>query len=111
LPQAGAGGYGETWQQASGLSVTRHLDLSDEELWQKGIREVAQSATKLIRRADFKTLTARGLALEVVSVPEPDNVYHAEVRGWPPEKHARKNLAVDIAESAHFIPRPLQSAG
>jgi hypothetical protein len=89
------------------LSVTRHLDLSDEELLQNARHVVVQSASKLVGRADFKAFTARRLRLDVVSVPEPENAYHAELRGWPPEKHARKNLALSIAESARFVRCPV----
>ena len=89
-----------------GLSVTRHLDLSEEELWRNGRQVVSQSASKLVGRADFKALVARRLRLDLVSVPEPENAYHAEVRGWPPDKHERKDLAEDIAESARFKRNP-----
>lgn len=89
-----------------GLSVTRHLDLSEGQLWQIGQQVVVRSGSKLVGRADFKALIARRLQLEVVSAPDKNNPYHAELRNWPAEKHARKNLATDLAASARFVQCP-----
>ena len=82
------------------LSVTRHLDLNEEGLWKIG-RSVAQQMGKnLHARADVQAAVVEGQQLRVVPAPIPENPNHANITGWPSEKHLQKNIAQEIAASA-----------
>ena len=79
------------------LSVTRHLQLSEAEVWQIG-RDVARPTGKsLYGRADVQATVFLRQELRVVSDPLPEYPNHANVTGWPPEKPAQKIIAQQIA--------------
>lgn len=81
------------------LSVTRQLDLSQEDLWQIG-RRIAElrSNAKLHGRADITADIARKQSLDVKPTPQPRN--HANIVGWPNEKSAQKIIAQEISAAA-----------
>lgn len=82
------------------LSVTRHLQLSESEIWQTG-QNVAQEIGKVLRgRADVRAFTFRQQRLNVVAAPVTENLNHANIKGWPAEKPAQKSLAQEIAAIA-----------
>jgi hypothetical protein len=84
----------------SELSVTRHLLLSETELWQFG-RDVAREIGKpLLARADVQAFVFQRPELRVVAAPLPENPNHANVVGWPAEKPAQKSIAQEIAAAA-----------
>lgn len=91
------------------LSVTRHLELSESELWQLGqnvadirtLRE--QRAFRLFGRADIKALVVKRQSLRIEPTPEPKN--HANITGWPVDKPLQKKIAQEIAVMARFIPK------
>jgi hypothetical protein len=84
------------------FSVTRHLDLSEEQLWQIGravVSVVAEKRTASLHgRADLHARTVSSFSLIV----EPA----AHITGWPLEKSARKNMAQQLAAAAKFIQVP-----
>jgi len=82
------------------LSVTRHLQLQDSELWKIG-QTVAQVSKKILHgRADFSASVARKHKLSVVADPVPDNPNHAIISGWPLDKPSQKSIAQEISASA-----------
>lgn len=82
------------------LSVNRHRDCTDEEIWNVG-HEVAETRQKkLYGRADIKTALARIAPLDVVASPLPANPNHAEIRGFPSAKEDQQALAVKLAAAA-----------
>lgn len=82
------------------LSVTRHLQLSEGELWDIG-RDVAQQAVKTLRgRADVRVFNFERHKLRVIAAPTVTNPNHANVSGWPLEKPAQKIIAQEIAAAA-----------
>jgi len=97
--------------QSGELSVTRHTDATEDEIWSVG-KNVA------LARMPPKTLYGRGdiivsvileKKLRVISSPVlPENPNHANVVGWPsPEdKPAQKLIAQEIAAAAAFVPAP-----
>lgn len=86
------------------MSVTRHRDLSEEELWAMG-RQVAEARTlPLLGRADFLASEAHEQNLDVKPAEPPRN--HANVIGWPPEKPAQMIRALEIASRATYIANP-----
>ena len=94
------------------LSVTRHLGLSETELWRIGQRVVTAIATKtkaaLHGRADITVRQVSPLQpLRTVAAPLPDNPNHAHVTAWPLDKSARKNLAQKLALACgKYVPAP-----
>jgi hypothetical protein len=82
------------------LSVTRHLQLSETQLWEIG-QNVAQQIGKILRgRADVQAFVFQRQELRVVAVPLPENPNHANVIGWPEEKATQKSIAQQIAAAA-----------
>lgn len=88
------------------LSVTRHKNLSDRELWQIGQAVAKARPAKLYGRADLRAADVRRYALDVESKPEPGNPNHANVIDWPVEKSAQKSIAQQIASGCRFVPEP-----
>lgn len=86
------------------LSVTRHLDLLDAELWQIGQTVAEQRPATLYGRADVQAFAVTRLYLHIVPTPEPRN--HASITGWPADKPAQKILAQQLAASARFVSKP-----
>ena len=100
----------------SELSVTRHLSLTEKDIWKIG-RDIAESIVppkNLYGRADVETRHVIAQGLDVVSQPiEPDNPdhanhnpNHANIVNWPTEKDARKMCALEIAMAARFVTNP-----
>lgn len=82
------------------LSVTRHLYLSETELW-KIARQVARQTEKTLHgRADVRASDFERQTLRVVADPVLGNPNHANVSGWPLEKSAQKAIAQEIAQAA-----------
>ena len=79
------------------LSVTRHLQLSDTEIWKLGETVALQTGRPLYGRADVQALVFLQRELQVVADPILDNPNHAIVTGWPGDKPAQKILAQQIA--------------
>ena len=77
------------------LSVTRHLSLSDTEIWKIG--QAVQPSKPLLGRADFQAVIAQQLNLRVVADPVPGNPNHANIKDWPIGKPRQKSIAQEIA--------------
>ena len=89
------------------LSTTRHLNLSENEIWGIGNEIVSgQQNRKLHGRADVEVSHVMSQSLDVVADPTTDNPNHANIKGWPSSKDARKLLALEIARGARFITNP-----
>jgi hypothetical protein len=79
------------------LSVTRHLQLSEKQLWTLG-RCVAQPSAKTVYgRADFQVAVADRLNLKVTSNAQLNNPNHAIITNWPADKPSQKAMAQEIA--------------
>jgi hypothetical protein len=82
------------------LSVTRHLQLSETQLWEIG-QDVGRQIGKTLRgRADVQASVFQRQDLRVIAAPLPENRNHANVVGWPAEKPAQKIIAQQIAAAA-----------
>lgn len=87
------------------LSVTRHAQLSADEIRQRGDDVAKVRETELHGRADVIAITVRAaLPLNVVAAPIPRNPEHAHVIEWPLDKPSQKALAQEIAATAAYIP-------
>ena len=84
------------------LSVTRHMDLSEAELWQIGQAIADKRPATLYGRADLQAISVIKKSLRIVPTPEPKN--HANITGWPADKPSQKIIAQEIAAEARFMP-------
>jgi hypothetical protein len=91
------------------LSVIRHRELNEDELWEIG-REVAVKREKpLIGRGDFSARDARAQNLDAVPAEGPELPRnHADIVGWPEDKPAQMLRAVEIAAASTFVAAPSQ---
>lgn len=86
--------YGET-------SVFCISNLSDNEIWNIGDREVAQKrGLPLLGRADILAFHVFNKNLKLI----PDNCppRHANIVNWPTEKSEQKLIAIELAESSQL---------
>lgn len=81
------------------LSVTRHKDATEEEIWSAG-KEVAAKRGKLYGRADILCSHCKIESLTVSAKPLSHNPNHADIEGWPESKADKKLLAQKLAEAA-----------
>ena len=84
-------------------SVTRHAELTPEQLWSRGRRIAGQRDAGLFGRADVHAAEVRSVGLEAVEHPLADNPEHAHVVGWPLDKPAQKNKAQELAARSTFV--------
>jgi hypothetical protein len=82
------------------LSVTRHLRLTEEQLWNIGFDVARQTAKTLHGRADVKAGEFQHHGLRVLTAPLTENQNHANVTNWPTEKSNQKHIAQKIAAVA-----------
>lgn len=82
------------------LSVTRHDDLTEKELWRVGAAIADSISKRLHGRVDVRARVFERQRLNVQLAPTDDNPNHANVQGWPPEKPAQKAIAQVIAAEA-----------
>lgn len=85
------------------LSVTRHLRISEERLWQIGQSVAASRPATLYGRADLQAARFRMHGLTVTSDPIPGNPNHAIVAAWPLARSAQKSMAQLLAAEARFV--------
>lgn len=89
------------------LSVIRHRELNEGELWEIGYDVAAKRGRPLVGRADFTALNARLQNLDVVPSEGPELPRnHANIVGWPSEKPAQMLRAVELAAAATFVEAP-----
>jgi hypothetical protein len=86
------------------MSVTRHRDISEAEIWDLGHAVGRARKLALLGRADFLAAKARAENLEIAPDEPPKN--HANVYGWPAEKPAQMVRALVLAADAAFLPVP-----
>jgi hypothetical protein len=79
------------------LSVTRHKDATQDELWQVGKDVVKQRGKTLYGRFDIQAKDCQIDSLTVESRPQPNNPNHADIIGWPTSKEEQLALAQEIA--------------
>jgi len=89
------------------LSVTRHRDATEDELWREGERVAALRQRALYGRADVQTTAFVAQDLKVEARPLQGNPNHADVINWPPDKPAQKMKATEIALKSRLVSKPL----
>lgn len=82
------------------LSVTRHRDATEAEIWQAGVNVATEQQRTLYGRSDILTKHCLVDSLKVTAQPFPDNPNHADITGWPEAKEDQKAIALKLAASA-----------
>ncbi len=82
------------------LSVNRHRDSNEKELWKIGSHVAEQRKRTLYGRADIKALSCRIEPLDVQPDQLPGNPNHANIIGYPPKKEDQQSLALKLAAAA-----------
>jgi hypothetical protein len=85
------------------LSVVRHRDATEEEIWDCGFHVSASMARTLYGRADIQAISCCVGPLSVEARPLPANPNHADVTGWPQAKPDQKVLALRLAAAASLF--------
>jgi hypothetical protein len=88
------------------LSVSRHLDATEEELWSIGLGIANVMGKTLYGRADILALTCLAQNLTVTAAPIAANPNHANISGWPADYDMQKAIALEIAATARYVDRP-----
>jgi hypothetical protein len=79
------------------LSVNRHRDCIESEIWKFGQQVAEQRNKKLLGRTDIGVKDCTVDSLSVVAKPIPGNPNHADITGYPPKKADQKAMALKIA--------------
>lgn len=85
------------------LSLTRHVELSEREIWEIGGRVSLERSESLHGRADVEAVIYRSQKLRVIPDSIPDNPNHTLALDWPAEKQLQKEKALVIAQAAKFV--------
>jgi hypothetical protein len=95
------------------LSVTRHREATEPEIWEVGASVARQLRKTLYGRCDIKVSSCLQNNLIVKEDPIaqanncPDNPNHANIQNWPADKPAQKSIALELAACASgLIPPP-----
>jgi len=87
------------------LSLTRHRQATDSELWKEGERVAGIRCANLHGRADVEARAFLIQGLEVVAEPLPENPNHADVTKWPADRGSQKIKAILIAQASRLVIR------
>ena len=86
------------------LSVTRHLGLSEAEIWQLGQAVADKRPARPYGRADLQAAEARRHSLHIEPEPIENNPNHAHITNWPADKPTQKIISLELSASAKFVP-------
>ena len=89
------------------LSVTRHRDCTEKDIWRLGFDIAKERGCQLYGRADIIASACRFDPLNVISSPIESNPNHAEINGFPSKKEDQQSVALKLAAAAgRRIPSP-----
>lgn len=88
------------------LSVTRHIGLTEVQIWAFGGLVASNVGKRLQGRGDAQAEVFLRQSLSVVASPETTNPNHANVVGWPVDKHAQKAIALELVKDVRFKKTP-----
>jgi hypothetical protein len=78
------------------------------ETWGIGDKIGQERAKRAIARADLMKSSVLTIGLSVELSPGV-HANHADVGGWPPEKHAQKLIALELCAQSSLHLRPLET--
>jgi hypothetical protein len=92
------------------LSVTRHRDATEVEIWQAGLSVATERQRTLYGRSDILTSACLVDSLKVEAQPFPGNPNHADIKGWPTAKAEQKVIAIKLVAYASKLIPPLSAS-
>lgn len=98
------------------LSVTRHRQATEGEIWSAGNHVATALNRTLYGRADIRASECKIATLRVIAKPikdnpkVPDNPNHADITGWPTAKEDQKAIAQKLAAAATKLMSPPSTA-
>lgn len=94
------------------LSVTRHREATEDEIWRAGNYVAVALNRTLYGRSDIRAGDCNVKTLRIVAKPikdhpgVPDNPNHADLTGWPAAKQEQKAIALKLAAAATKLISP-----
>ncbi len=89
------------------LSVTRHREATEDEVWAAGNHIATEQARTLYGRSDIRASDCKINGLNVVANKVDGNPNHADIIGWPAAKEEQMIIAKRLAAAASkLIPPP-----
>ena len=90
------------------LSVTRHREATDDEIWSVGLGIAALQQKTLHGRGEAPAAVFIQQKLKAIADPIAGNPNHVNITNWPSaaDKPAQKLIAQEIAAVARFVPTP-----
>lgn len=85
------------------LSVTRHREATEAEIWAVGLDVAAVMKRTLYGRSDIQAIHCNTHNLRAAAKPLPNNPNHADVEGWPASKEDKKVIALKLAAAASLL--------
>jgi len=82
------------------LSVNRHRESNEQEIWEVGSQVADQRECTLHGRADVTASSCRIETLDVRPEPLPGNPNHADITGYPAKKEDQLSHAMKLAAAA-----------
>lgn len=82
------------------LSVNRHRDCTEDEIWDVGALVAAARNCTFYGRSDISAKECNVAPLKVVAVPIKGNPNHADITGYPATKAEQMSLATKLAAAA-----------
>lgn len=91
------------------LSVNRHRDCSEAEMWEVGEGVARERGRHLYGRSDIVASACRIETLDVAADPLEGNPNHANITGYPEAKADQLSVALKLAGSASKrVPAPVR---
>ncbi|WP_323222449.1 hypothetical protein [Spirulina sp. 06S082] len=87
------------------LSVTRHRETTEAEIWQVGDDVATQTGKTLYGRFDIQAKDCQIESLTIKAKPVENNHNHADITGWSSSKPEQKALALKIAAAPSITKR------
>ncbi len=82
------------------LSVNRHRDSNEQEIWDIGRKVAADRRLTLYGRTEIEAARCRIKPLDVLAKPLPGNPNHADITGFPTAKEDQISYAQKLAAAA-----------
>ncbi|MGA0199139.1 MAG: hypothetical protein ACO3NK_08455 [Prochlorotrichaceae cyanobacterium] len=92
------------------LSVTRHREATEAEIWVAGRKVATAQGRQIYGRCDIQARACQFASIKVIAKPtesNPNHADHADIEGWPAKKEDQKLIAQKlVAAATKLIPPP-----
>jgi len=88
------------------LSVTRHREATETEIWVAGHHVAMAQNRQLYGRCDLQAGDCKFSSIKVTAKPTQRNPNHADIEGWPEKKEDQKSIAQKLVATATKLISP-----